>query len=38
VICDLLYSGTYLTGATIVLDGGWMLKQGYAKPKPYEGK
>lgn len=36
VITDLLSSGTYLTGATIVLDGGWMLKQGYAKPKPYD--
>ena len=38
VITDLLSSGSYLTGATIVLDGGWMLKQGYAKPKPYDPK
>ena len=38
VICDLLYSGSYITGATIVIDGGWMLKQGYANPKPYENK
>lgn len=35
VICDLMLSGTYMTGATIRLDGGWMLKQGYATPKPY---
>ncbi len=35
IVCDLLLSGTYMTGATITVDGGWMLKQGYANPRPY---
>lgn len=38
IVCDLLLSGTYMTGATITVDGGWILKQGYANPKPYENK
>lgn len=38
IICNLLLSGTYMTGATITVDGGWILKQGYANPKPYGNK
>ncbi|WP_017258852.1 SDR family NAD(P)-dependent oxidoreductase [Pedobacter arcticus] len=35
VIVSLLSSGTYMTGATIVVDGGWMLNQGYINPQTY---
>jgi glucose 1-dehydrogenase len=35
VIVGLLSSGTYMTGSTIVIDGGWILNQGYANPQPY---
>ncbi|WP_128548102.1 SDR family NAD(P)-dependent oxidoreductase [Larkinella soli] len=36
VIADLLASGSYLTGATITLDGGLLLMRGYGKPGHYE--
>lgn len=38
VICSLLVSGTYMTGATIIIDGGWTLRQGYSKPEPYQNQ
>ena len=28
VLCDLLSSGSYITGSTIKIDGGWLLKSG----------
>ncbi|NBA85585.1 SDR family oxidoreductase [Emticicia sp. CRIBPO] len=36
VIVDLVASGSYMTGATITLDGGLLLMRGYDKPKPYQ--
>jgi len=36
VIVNLLASGSYMTGSTITIDGGWLLKHGYEKPKPYK--
>jgi glucose 1-dehydrogenase len=38
VICNLLASGTYMTGATITIDGGWTLKHGYTNPARYNSK
>lgn len=38
VISGLLLSGTYMTGSTIVVDGGWTLKQGFVGPAQYENK
>lgn len=35
VAVDLLASGSYLTGASITLDGGLLLMRGYGKPEPY---
>lgn len=35
VVVDLLASGSYLTGATVVLDGGLLLMRGYGKPEKY---
>lgn len=35
VVCDLLASGSYLTGSTITLDGGLLLMRGYGKPGRY---
>lgn len=36
VIADLLKSGSYLTGSTIVLDGGLLLMRGYGKPEKFD--
>lgn len=36
VIADLLASGSYLTGSSIVLDGGLLLMRGYGKPEKYQ--
>lgn len=33
VIADLLFSGTYITGSTITIDGGLLLMRGYGKPE-----
>lgn len=35
VVCDLLSSGTYITGSSLTLDGGLLLMRGYGKAKPY---
>ena len=35
VVVDLVASGSYLTGASITLDGGLLLMRGYGKPKRY---
>jgi len=34
-VVDLLASGSYLTGASLTLDGGLLLMRGYGKPSPY---
>jgi glucose 1-dehydrogenase len=36
IVCDLLASGSYLTGSTIKVDGGWLLKSGYQNPALYD--
>ncbi|MCY7349214.1 MAG: SDR family oxidoreductase [Cytophagaceae bacterium] len=36
VITDLLASGSYMTGASITIDGGLLLMRGYGKNKPYQ--
>lgn len=36
VVVDLLASGSYLTGASITIDGGLLLMRGYGKPEKYE--
>ncbi|ODS82926.1 MAG: 3-oxoacyl-ACP reductase [Cytophagaceae bacterium SCN 52-12] len=36
VIADLLDSGSYMTGSTIVIDGGLLLMRGYGKPERYD--
>ncbi len=36
VVGDLLSSGSYLTGASLVIDGGMMLMRGYGKGSPYK--
>jgi NAD(P)-dependent dehydrogenase (short-subunit alcohol dehydrogenase family) len=38
VLCDLLSSGSYITGSTVKIDGGWLLKSGYQNPIVYSGK
>jgi NAD(P)-dependent dehydrogenase (short-subunit alcohol dehydrogenase family) len=38
VLCDLLSSGSYITGSTVKIDGGWLLKSGYHNPIVYSGK
>jgi len=35
VICNLLASDSYMTGSTIKIDGGWLLKTGSQNPKMY---
>lgn len=35
VVVDLVASGSYLTGASITIDGGLLLMRGYGKPEPY---
>ena len=35
VVADLLASGSYVTGATITIDGGLLLMRGYGKPTKY---
>lgn len=36
VVCDILASGSYMTGSTITLDGGLLLMRGYGKPIQYQ--
>ncbi len=36
VVVDLLHSGSYVTGASITIDGGLLLMRGYGKLRPYE--
>lgn len=36
IVCDLLTSGSYMTGSTIKIDGGWLLKNGYQNPDLYD--
>lgn len=36
VVTDLVASGSYLTGASITIDGGLLLMRGYGKPEKYE--
>jgi glucose 1-dehydrogenase len=36
VVVSLLESGTYMTGSTITIDGGWLIKNGYANPYKYD--
>ena len=36
VAVDLLASGSYVTGASITIDGGLLLMRGYGKPERYE--
>ena len=35
VVVALLTTGTYMTGSTITIDGGWLIKNGYAMPYKY---
>lgn len=35
VVVNLLASASYVTGVTITVDGGWLLKHGYQNPYPY---
>ena len=36
VVVALLDTGTYMTGTTITIDGGWLIKNGYANPGKYK--
>ena len=38
IVCNLLSDDSYLTGSTIKIDGGWLLKTGYQNPKRYFNK
>jgi len=33
ILCSLIASNTYMTGVTITIDGGWLLKHGYEKAR-----
>jgi NAD(P)-dependent dehydrogenase (short-subunit alcohol dehydrogenase family) len=35
IMCNLLSSDSYMTGSTIKIDGGWLLKTGYQNPERY---
>lgn len=35
VLCGLIASNTYMTGVTITIDGGWLLKHGFVKPEKF---
>ncbi|RZM03518.1 MAG: SDR family oxidoreductase, partial [Pedobacter sp.] len=34
-IIQLINTGSYITGATIKIDGGWLLKHGFVNPEKY---
>lgn len=36
LVSGLLASDSYMTGTTITIDGGWLLKHGYQAPKRYD--
>lgn len=36
VVTDFVASGSYMTGASITIDGGMLLMRGYGKPQKYE--
>lgn len=36
LVCNLIISGTYMTGSTIIIDGGWLLKHGYERSGKYK--
>lgn len=38
LVISLLKSGSYMTGSSIKVDGGWLLKTGFLNPEPYKGR
>ncbi len=38
LLCSLIASNTYMTGVTITIDGGWLLKHGYENPQKQAGQ
>lgn len=36
LLCGLLHSNSYMTGNTIIVDGGWLLKHGYEVLSKYK--
>jgi NAD(P)-dependent dehydrogenase (short-subunit alcohol dehydrogenase family) len=36
LLCNLLSADSYMTGSTIRIDGGWLLKTGYRNPEAYQ--